>query len=75
MTTDFEFQPSEIVERHTCANMDVAHRLTPEGVDHDYFMCSSIYSIVRSDVSGWLAIGDERGTSIFFCPFCGQRLI
>jgi hypothetical protein len=75
MTTNFEFQLSEIVERHTCANMEVAHRLTPESVDSDYLMCSSINSIERSDISGWLAIGDDRGTLIFFCPFCGQRLV
>lgn len=66
---------TEIIDRHECPGMKLSYMISPEGLDDGYFECSAIYDIVRSNRSGWLAVGDGRGSSIFFCPFCGKRLV
>lgn len=77
MAAEIVTTETEVVERHTCAGMAASWNLTPEGIDRMWFGHGpAIAEIVKSSLSGWLAITDEEtGSFIFFCPFCGKRLI
>lgn len=65
---------TNIIDWHDCVHMETAHALTPEYLD-DYLDMNAIVHIYKTSHAGWMAVSNSRGTAIFFCPFCGKRLV
>lgn len=65
----------DILDWHDCPHQKTAHMLGPEHIGQYYVECEAIDRVVKTKDFGWCAEGSNRATHIFFCPFCGKRLV